>query len=99
MDVGQNPFHHSLGCAIGIGGVARFHVFRVRDFSRIAIYRSRRAENDLEDARPCHFFGQYQTAQHIVVIILDRFGHTLANRFQAGKMNDGIDVVLGKNPP
>jgi hypothetical protein len=94
--VAQDVFDHQLAAAVGIRGRQR-EVFGDRHRGRIAVHGRRGAEHERLDAEFRHRLEQHDTAGHVVVVIAQRLGHRLADGFQAGEVDHGIDLVGGKS--
>ena len=95
--IAQHGFDDVLGRAVGVGGGAGGHGFVDRHPRRIAVHGGRRAEHYRKHAGGGHFFKQNQAAADVVVVILERFLHALAHRFERGKVDHAVDLLLGKH--
>ena len=95
--VGQNPFIHNLGPAIGRGGLNGRHLFLIRMGVIGTVYRSRGREYQTLAAELFHHFQQRHGAVQIVAVVLQGLLDTFSYCFVGCKMNNCIDVLLSKH--
>ncbi len=94
--VGQNPLLKRLGGAVRIRRLPERAFLRDRNLRRIAVHRGRTGEDKiLAPVRP-HHIAQNQRGVQIVAVILQRLSRRLSDRLVSGKMNDRINLILGK---
>ena len=95
--VNQHFLQHRLGLAVRVRAMPLGAVFRNRDNGRIAINGSRRRENQILATMLAHHVEQYKGRVHVVLIILQRLAHRFAYSFEAGKMDNGINLIVREN--
>ena len=86
-----------LGAAIGVGGPGG-KVFADRHRGRITVDGGRRAEHQPTGSGLFEALQQHDHAADVVVVVGQRFGHRLAHRLEAGKVDGGIDRVARQQP-
>ena len=95
--VAQDLLADVLRPAIGIRAVAGAGRLVERHLVVAGVHRRRRGEDDLPDAVVTHRLTERDRRAEVVVVIFQRHLHRLAHGLKPGKMNDAVDLLLGKN--
>src|SRR5687768_5271827 len=97
LEVGQSVFDRQLGLSVRVdrrGGLR----LPQRDLVRLAVYRARGREDEVEAFFPGHCLEGGQRAAHIVVVVAGRIRHRLADEEASGEMHDRRCPALAKSP-
>ena len=97
MQVGKDLLQHPLGPSIRIRTGSFGALLCDRHESRIPVYGSGRAEDDILYPMVSHGVTQIQCTGNVVFIVLDGFYYRLAHRLQTGKMNHRVHRLFIKN--
>ena len=94
VQVRQDALQHALRLAIGIRGFVLFGHFGDGHLIRIPVDGGAGGEHDALHAVPPRHIRQHQRAAHVVPVILQRLLHAFAHGFEAGEVDDAVDVML-----
>ena len=97
LQVGQDLLYHQLAFAIRALRRTGREAFNVRNFWLIAVDGCGRAEDKVFNVGRTHGGDQTQGTVDVVVIVLKRFCHRFANRFQAREVDNGFNRVIVKD--
>ena len=92
--VGENPFQHQLGVAVGIGGRTG-GVLPDGHRLGVAVDGSRRGKDKIAHSVLTHHIEHRQGIGQVIGVILQRLAHALPHRLEGGKVNDGLNVRVG----
>ncbi len=95
-EVPQDLFDEELRLAVGVGSAER-KVLGYRGGVRVAVDGGGRAEDNVFTAVLLHDLAEYQCAMDVVVVVAQRLLDRLADGLEAGKVDDGRDVVAAKD--
>ena len=98
LHIHQHLLQHRLRLSVGVGAMPLGALLRNRDDGRVAIHCSTRRENYVFAAMLAHHVKQHKRGIHIVLIVLQRFLHTLAYSLQTSKMYHSVKLVFAENP-
>src|SRR6185437_8330646 len=94
--VGQRALDDQLGEPVGIDGLLRLLLGDWNPFG-FAVGGGRAGEYDLQDAGRAHRFEQRQAGDHVVLIILGRVRHRLADQGESGEVHHRLDLALAQS--
>ena len=94
-DIAQNLLDHHLGPAIGVGRRRR-RILLHRHLRVVAIDRRRAREDELVHVVAAHRPHEGEGGDEVVLVVLERFGHTLTDGLEAREVDDRIDLLLRK---
>ncbi len=98
VQVGQDAFEHALGLAIGIRGLVLGAFLGDGHEVGLAVDGGAGGKDEVLHAmRPRHV-AQRQGSGDVVPIVFQRLLHAFADGLECGEVDDGVDVVRGKDP-
>ena len=92
----EHSLHRELCLAVAVRGMRRV-CFQNRHTLRLAIGRSCGREHDVLHAVLDHALQHRPRAAEVVVVILERIDHALADLRVRGKVDDRVDLFAGKD--
>ena len=93
----KNKLNHIFCCAVRIGRAADFHCFIERRRIVHSVNGSRWAENYLLAACVTHSLAKRDRSADVVFIIFKRLSNAFADSLESRKVNNSVNLVLGKN--
>ena len=95
--VREDALNEQLGGAVGVGGAASGEVLPDRHAGGVTVHGGGGGEHEVLHIVGPHGVQQYQCADQVVGIVLQRLSHAFANSLQTGEVHDGVNVgVLGE---
>ena len=94
LEVHQDFFQHALGLSVGISTMPLGTLLGDGDDGGIAIDGSGGGEDDVLASVLTELVEQHEGTVHVVLVIFQGFGNALADGFQTGKVDAGIELVL-----
>ena len=95
--VAQDLLTDVLRPAVGVRAAAGAGRLVERHIVVAGVHRRRRREDDLLDPMVAHCLAERDGRAKVVVVIFQRHMYRLAHGLEAGKMDDAVDLLLGKN--
>ena len=95
----QHLLDHRLGAAVGAGALPAGHLLPIGDGILRAVNGGGGGKDEPADARFPHALQHGQGGIQIGAVVGQRYFHRLPHRLFAGKMDDAIDGLFGKDTP
>ena len=92
----EHPLHGELRLTVAVGRMGRIGL-QNGDALRLAVGRGSRGKDDVFDTVLDHALQHRPRAAEVVVVILERIDHALANLRVRGKVDDRVDLFAGKD--
>ena len=96
LDVHEDLFEHALGPAVGVGAGAFGAVFGDGDLGGVAIDGGAGAEDDVLAVVVAHDVDEGEGAADVVFVVFPGFGDALADGFESGEVDAGVEGVVGE---